>query len=192
MLAALMLLATSSSIFPAADLAADRRMYLPMLAFAGALCSIEFGRLKPVLIVALVCISIARSMVWQSDEALWREAVERAPHKVRPKIHLARDVGGAEALQLLAAAKVEAPDDAGIAAETGKVLMAQGKAAAALGEFGRALALRPRDAANYNNRGAALAALGQTDAARQDFERALELDPALVSARQNLQILQGR
>ena len=191
-LAAMVLLAPSSSIFPAADLAADRRMYLPLLALAGALCSIEFGRLKPVLIVVLVCVSFSRSLVWRSDEALWREAVERAPDKVRPKIHLARDVGPAEALQLLAAAKAEAPQNADIAAETGKVLLAQGQAAAALSEFGRALAIRPRDAANYNNRGAALAALGQTDAARQDFERALQLDPALVSARRNLQTLQGR
>ena len=32
--AGLLLLAPSSSIFPAEDLAADRRMYLPMIAFA--------------------------------------------------------------------------------------------------------------------------------------------------------------
>ncbi len=188
-LAGLVLLLPSSSIFPAADLAADRRMYLPVLAFAGALCSLPWGRVKalwPALVVVLAGVSMARTHVWRSDEALWREAVERAPHKVRPKIHLARDVAGPEALELLKAARVEAPEDADVATETGKVLLAEGRAGEALGEFGRALAMRPRDAAAYNNRGAALAALGQRDAARQDFERAVKLDPGMESARENL------
>jgi len=194
-LVGLLLLLPSSSLFPAADLAADRRMYLPLLAFAAAFCSTMVGRLKPALpaiVLALAAVSFARTQVWMSDESLWREAVERAPGKVRPKIHLARDVPAAEGLQLLEAARVLAPEDPRVATETGKILLAQGQAAAALGQFGRALALNPRDAANYNNRGAALAALGQTDAARQDFQRALQLDPSLVSARQNFQALQAR
>jgi tetratricopeptide (TPR) repeat protein len=194
-LAGFVLLLPSSSLFPAADLAADRRMYLPVLAFAGAVVSLGVGRRKRLphlLIVALIAIAFTRTQVWRSDEALWREAVSRAPHKVRPKIQLARAVAPAEALQLLAAARAQAPDDPNVATETGKVLLSAGQPAAALSEFGRALALSPRDAAAYNNRGAALAALGQTEAARQDFQRALELDPALASARRNFQALQGR
>ncbi|HWC98494.1 MAG TPA: tetratricopeptide repeat protein [Candidatus Sulfopaludibacter sp.] len=187
-LAGLVLLLPSSSIFPAADLAADRRMYFPLLAFAAALLPVKKQIAAPVILV-LMGLSFARTQVWMSDESLWREAVERAPDKVRPKIQLARAVPPAEGLQLLAAARAEAPEDPNIATETGKILLSAGQPAEALGEFGRALALQPRDAANYNNRGAALAALGQTEAARQDFERALKLDPTLVSARQNLQSL---
>ena len=194
-LAGLILLLASSSIFPAADLAADRRMYLPLLAFAAALC-VLFERWPrsagAAAVLVLAAVSFARTQVWASDEALWREAVLRAPDKVRPRIQLARDVAAPEALELLAAARALAPGDANVATETGKLLLAQGEAAAALSEFGRALALNPRDAANYNNRGAALAALGQTDAARQDFQRALQLDPTLLSARQNLTALQAR
>jgi tetratricopeptide (TPR) repeat protein len=191
-LAGLVLLLPSSSLFPAADLAADRRMYLPLLAFTAAFCSITTGNRKftvpaTAVVIALAAVSFARTQVWDSDEALWREAVVRAPGKERPKIHLARDVAAAEALQLLADARALAPEDPNVATETGKILLSQGHAASALSEFGRALALNPRDPGNFNNRGAALAALGQTDAARQDFERALALDPALVSARQNLQ-----
>jgi Flp pilus assembly protein TadD len=141
------------------------------------------------LVVALAALSVGRTVVWASDERLWREAVARAPDKIRPRIQLARDVPPAEALTLLAQARRLAPGDANVATETGKVLLTQGNAAAALSEFGRALALNPRDAENYNNRGVALLALGQRDAARQDFQHALQLDPNLMEARQNLRRL---
>jgi len=191
--AGLLLLLPSSSMFPAADLAADRRMYLAVLAFAACIALVIRTRWIPAAIVlALIAVSFARTQVWMSEASLWREAVERAPGKVRPKIHLARVVPPPEALQLLAAARQQAPDDPNIPAEAGRILLNAGQPAAALSEFGRALALNPRDASNYNNRGAALAALGQTDAARQDFEHALQLDPTLVSARQNLQSLPVR
>jgi tetratricopeptide (TPR) repeat protein len=189
--AAIVLLLPSSSIFPAADLAVDRRMYLPMLGLAAA-AGWALSRVKPqalaaTVVIALTAVTFARTRVWLSDESLWREAVERAPNKIRPKIQLARAVAPPEALALLADARRLAPGDPEISTETGRVLLAQGNAAAALAQFGRALALAPREARNYNNRGVALLALGQTDAARQDFRRALQLDPALTEARENLQ-----
>ena len=140
-------------------------------------------------VVALAGVSIGRTYVWTTEERLWREAVRRAPEKVRPKIQLARAVPAAEALELLAGAGRLAPNDPEVAAETGKILLSEGQAAAALEEFGRALALDPRDARNFNNRGVALDALGQTDAARQDFERALRMDAGLTEARENLEKL---
>jgi hypothetical protein len=88
-LGGLMLLLPSSSILPAADFAADRRMYLPMIAFVG-LASF-WHRLKFVLPVLLV-LSVIQTQVWRTGEALWTPAVERAPNKVRPKIQLARAV----------------------------------------------------------------------------------------------------
>ena len=189
---ALVLLLPSSSVFPAADLAADRRMYLPLFALAAA-AALLVSRLRKETIaaiavtIALTAVSFARTQVWMSDEALWREAVSRAPGKVRPKIQLSRNLPPAEALQLLGKARELAPNDPGVPAETGRVLLTTGRPAEALAEFGRALALDPRDARNYNNRGVALEALGQTEAARQDFERALRIDPSLVTARENLQ-----
>jgi len=194
--AAAILLLPSSSIFPAADLAADRRMYLAMfpLAAAAALLLVRLRTramqtVAALVIAALVVVSIGRTQVWASDESLWREAVRRAPDKVRPRIQLSRSVGTQEALALLAEASRIAPDDATVAAETGRVLLAAGRPAEALAQFGRALALAPRDANNYNNRGVALQALGQTEAARGDFRRALELDPSLAAARENLRKL---
>jgi tetratricopeptide (TPR) repeat protein len=204
LLAGLILLIPSSSLFPAADLSADRRMYLPMLGFAAAAGCLLVGqasacqrplagafryRTAALVVVVLAAVSLGRTHVWMTEERLWREAVRRAPEKVRPKIQLARAVPAAEALELLAAARRLAPYDPAVPAETGKILLSEGQPAAALEEFGRALALDPLDARNFNNRGVALDALGQTEAARQDFERALRIDPGLTEARQNLEKL---
>jgi len=196
LLAGLILLIPSSSVFPAQDLAADRRMYLPLLGFA-AVAGLLLERVKPralapAAVVALALVSIVRTQVWMTEESLWREAVERAPDKVRPKIQLARALPAAKALELLSQARDLAPHDPAVAAELGKTLLAEGQPEAALPEFGRALALDPRDARNFNNRGVALAALGQTEAARADFEHALRIDPNLAEARQNLLKIQPR
>jgi Flp pilus assembly protein TadD len=168
-------------------------MYLPFLGFAAAagwlLTRVRTQALAAVVVVALAGAGMARTYVWMNEERLWREAVRRAPEKVRPKIQLARAVPAVEALELLAGARRLAPFDPAVAAETGRILLSEGQPAAALEEFGRALALDPMDARNFNNRGVALDALGQIEAARQDFERALALDPSLTETRQNLEKL---
>ena len=189
-LAGLVLLIPSSSLFPAADLAADRRLYLPMVAFALA-AALLLERIEPravalAVVSCLVLVSMVRTRVWMSEKSLWSEAVAHAPHKVRPKVQLARALPAAEALELLAKARGEAPDEPSIAAETGRLLLAEGQPDAALAEFGRALALDPRNALYLNNRGVALEALGQSAAARADFERALQIDPGLAEAKANL------
>lgn len=188
-LAALVLLAPSSSVFPATDLAADRRMYLPMLALAPGV-ALLLARLRSHWIagiaVVLVALSIGRMQVWRTEQSLWEEAVRRAPEKVRPKLQLARAVGGERALQLLREARALAPEDPQVASEMGRIYLESGKAPEALAEFGRALALEPRDPRALSNRGAALLALGQTEAARRDFERALAIDPCLFESRLNL------
>jgi len=184
------LLLPSSSIFPAADLAADRRMYLPVLAFGAAIgIALNRFRLEPVLAVAAVIlagISVQRTLIWMSDQSLWREAMERAPEKIRPKIQLARALPASQGLELLNKARLSAPHEPSIAAETGRILLGEGQPDAALEEFGRALALSPTNPQYINNRGVALQALGQTEAARADFVRALALDPKLTEARDNL------
>lgn len=194
--AGLLLLLPSSSIFPAADLAADRRMYFAMFAFAAALGlvleRIPSNAVLAAIGVVLLGTGVARTVVWMSDESLWREAVERAPDKLRPKIQLARALPAAKGLEILTKARIAAPHDATVAAETGRILLAEGQADAALEEFGRALALDPMNAQYVNNRGVVLQALGQTEAARADFMRAIGMDPKLAEARENLAKLPPR
>jgi tetratricopeptide (TPR) repeat protein len=195
-IAGLILLIPSSSFFPAADVSADRRMYLPMFAFAAA-AALLLARVKTPAVLAAIALllaglSVQRTMVWMTEESLWREAVERAPRKLRPKLQLARALPAAKGLELLATARLDAPYEPAVATETGKILLSEGQAEGALEEFGRALALAPMDARNMNNRGVALMALGQTEAARADFERALRTLPSLVEARENLAKLPPR
>ena len=198
LVAGLILLIPGSSVFPAPDLSADRRLYLPLFALATA-AALACERLPtPAVapaaltgVLLLTAVSVSRTFVWNDDRLLWREAVERAPEKVRPKIELARVLPASQALEMLAAARRLAPENPRIAAETGRILLAQGQPDAALDEFTHALAGDPRDALSLNNRGVAFELLGQTEAARADFERALQLDPTLDQARENLAKLTG-
>ena len=118
----LLLLAPSSSILPAADLAADRRMYLPMVAFcacAGLLLEAVDRRVVVAIVLALIAISIRYTLLWEHPEALWREAARLAPQAVRPRIQLARalpPVGGLEELRA-------APDVEDVATERGRLLI---------------------------------------------------------------------
>ena len=180
-LAGMILLIPSSSIFPATDLAADRRMYLPLIAFTAALAPLV-QRWKYYLAPVLILLSIGRMEVWRTERSLWQEAVERSPAKARPAIQLARVVPPQEALPILNAA----PTVPEVFTEKGRVYLDLGQPADALREFGQALALTPRDAHAINNRGVALLALGQATAAQADFRRALQIDPALQDAQRNL------
>jgi len=182
----LLLLAPSSSILPAADLAADRRMYLPMIAFcacAGVLLEAVDRRAIVAIILGLIAISIRYSILWTSPEVLWSEATSRAPNAVRPRIQLARALPPEQAIEELQGV---APDDENVATERGRLLLTLGRPAEALSAFGRALALSPNDAMAISNRAVALAALGSRDAAIAEFQRALEKEPCLSDARGNL------
>ncbi len=204
-LAGLILLLPSSSILPANDLMADRRMYLPMLAFAPALALalqhlaqhlIKIQRpqrqrafasalmLLPLLL--WIGISIRYTLLWRSGESLWGEASRLAPTKLRPRLQLARSVSPDRALPILREAEQLAPMDPAIATQQGTAWLQLNRPAEALTAYGRALALTPEDPAAMNNRGVALLALGQQDAARADFERALARNPCLFDPRVNL------
>jgi hypothetical protein len=179
--AALVLLLPSSSVFPAADLAADRRMYLPVLA-AGAALALRFPWIS-YSVYALVLLSVWRTTDWMDAERFWRKQAESG--SIRSTVQLARVVEPAESAQLLEEAKRKSPDDALVASELGRVYASSGSPEKALVEFGRALALTPNSPQALSNRGVALLLMKQRDAARMDFERALRVDPCAFEARLN-------
>jgi hypothetical protein len=191
--AGLILLAPSSSIFPAEDLAADRRLYLPMVAFAGfvGLVLERVGR-QAILIpaaVALTALSTHRSLVWRSEQRLWAEAAQRAPKKMRPRIFLARLAGTEDALRILDEAHAFAPNDPRPLIEKGLRLMDVKLPGMAVHEFECALALAPDDPAALNNYGAALSLLGKREAAVEQFRHALRVQPCSATPRKNLALL---
>ena len=114
------LLAPTSSFVPLADLFAERRMYLPMLSLSLAIGFLMKRTPKTVLLglgLVLCGLSFQRSLVWQTEESLWRDTVEKSPSKFRPKLQLARALKtthgtDSERLALLQQAKALAPADA--------------------------------------------------------------------------------
>jgi tetratricopeptide (TPR) repeat protein len=189
LLAGFVLLVPSSSIFPAADLAADRRMYFPLVAF-GAVAGLLLHRLRLAFLAPafalLGVLSFSQTRLWGTEQGLWMEAARLAPKHIRPKRQLARLLPPEQALVLLEEARQLAPDDPRVASDLGRVYLSLGRPVLALEQFGRALAAEPNSAEALNNRGVALLMMGQTEAARQDFLRALEKDPNLPDARRNL------
>jgi hypothetical protein len=188
--AGLVLLAPSSTIFPAADLAADRRLYLPMVAlaaFAGLLLArLPRVPLLPVLIAGLGVLSLLRTEVWRTELALWSEAVEQAPTKVRALLHLARASDPAAAVDILDYAESLAPGNPELPEEKGTRFLEAGLPNLALREFDRELAMRPGYLPAMNNRGIALSLAGRRDEAVASFEQVLAIDPCWSSARSNL------
>jgi tetratricopeptide (TPR) repeat protein len=202
-LAGILLLLPSSSILPANDVMADRRMYLPMIAFTGCAALLfdqwvlrRSPRVGAAVGIAILLVFAAISMrsvrFWRSAEALWSEAVRVSPTKVRPRLQLARATLARDpqaALQTVVSAQgfARTPfDQAALDAEQGSILLRMNRPAEALNAFGQALALTPDDPGAINNRGAALLALGQREAARADFERALTKDRCYFDALLNL------
>ena len=59
--------------------------------------------------------SFVQASTWTQAERLWRQAVEAAPRKVRPRVQLARVLPPREALGVLAEAQSFAPNDANVA-----------------------------------------------------------------------------
>jgi hypothetical protein len=186
----LVFLAPTSSIFPAMDLAADRRMYMAMLG-AGGLAGVALAgtRYPPLLAagaIVLAMLSWVRAGVWQSPETLWEDAMRGAPEKLRPRLQLSRVVEPRRALEILEEARAFASDDPDLATELGRVKLQLGLPGEALTEFGKVVGQRPRDAMALNNRGTALLALELDAHAENDFRRAIRLDPCLVEPYANL------
>jgi len=189
-LGGLILLAPTSSIFPASDLAADRRVYLPMVAWSAMVGLILHRTNYRVLLVAggilYAMFSFVRTQAWMSEVSLWEDAMRWAPEKVRPRVQLARASPPDRALDLLEEARRIEPENSRVATEMGRVYLTQGKPGEALREFGRVVAALPNDPSALNNRGVALLALGMKDHAVADFRKAVELQPCLGEAWDNL------
>ena len=94
-------LAPSSSVIPVADYAFDHRMYLPL---AGVVVAIVFGghtllrdRIRKPLLIGLACagalmlaaMTYLRNCDYQTEDRMWRDVVDKAPHNLRARNDLA-------------------------------------------------------------------------------------------------------
>ncbi len=176
------LLAPSSSVLPlATEIAAERRMYLPLAAIVAAVVIGAFlvwqraagrvlsdvrarrrvGMASAVAIVGglalwLGAMTYVRNKVFWSDEGIWRDTVEKRPNNPRARLNYGID------------------------------LYAAGQLAAAERELREAVRLNSVSAAAHANLGAVLCALGKLDEGISHLRTGLVLDPQYTTAYGNL------
>jgi protein O-mannosyl-transferase len=157
-----LLLAPTSSFVPiATEVAAERRMYLPLAALVALLVCLA-SRLRGARVwgpVAFALLALAggaathaRNAEWANAVALWQSQVAAKPELAQGHVNLG--IAYAEA----------------------------GDPAAAAAAYVRALELAPGDARAHYDLALALSALGRTDDALTRLERAVEIEPRFEAA----------
>jgi tetratricopeptide (TPR) repeat protein len=155
-LMALLLLAPTSSVMPIKDTLAERRMYLPFLGFALIACDLVTRiRIRKSYLMAAeagICIILAvltyqRNGVWVSMESLWHDAYRKNPENPRALMGL------------------------------GDGYAAEGKCAAAVPYFQKAVQLDP-EYRNVFNLAGAYDCAGQAGEALVGYQNALKIKPS--------------
>ena len=200
------ILAPTSSVVPiVSEIAAERRMYLPLAAIVaatvlgvyallrarpprGALTALAAGAA-----LALASASALRLELYRSPLELWSQVLEVYPtHRLRDRIEssiaqeLAHEGRLADALPHFELAAQLRPSSAENWANLGRARLMQGALEAAANALGRAVQLDPDDAAEHAHLGLALGRMSRWSEAETELERALALDPANANARKTL------
>ncbi len=201
------LLAPSSSVLPlATEIAAERRMYLPLAAIITVAVISVFlawkrlatgffpdphsrrtaGRAAAVvtvgaLTIALGTLTYGRNRQYWSDEEIWRDAVEKRPNNPRARLNYGIDLYDAGRLpeaerQLREAVRLK-ETSAAAHANLGPVLCALGQVDEGIWHLERALTLDPEYTTAHGNLGEAYASKGDRVRATQQFTRAVEVSP---------------
>lgn len=160
------ILAPTSSFIPiASEVAAERRMYLPVVAVMVLVMAAARKFRWPVAAVAaglFLVMTIQRNATYASDLAIWSDTVAKRPGNARAHVNL------------------------------GAALIGRGRLNDAVAHFGHAVQLKPRYADAHYNLGIALAVTGDSDHAMTHLRTALELEPGNAQARLNLARLLAR
>jgi tetratricopeptide (TPR) repeat protein len=204
---------------------AERYLYLPSVALAiafaaaiGALATRGRGAIAAALAtgvtIALAVLTFERGLVWQHEEALWADAVAKAPGEAMPLAELARarqvrgDETGALALWLRARELPAEPQVAGtIEGNIGLAYLRRGDEGTARPHLERALRLHPAQYSVQRALGAVLYAQAAAiaparesaaqmqamlESARSHYESALRLAPTSIQVRLELALVLAR
>lgn len=197
---ALIFLAPTSTIAPLGDLAAERRMLLPLLCIApliGYTADKVLRRKHLFWATALIGCILAgvtynRAQTWQHAETLWSDTVAKSPMKARPKLHLAGALAELGAINdeereaLLRAAVDVEPESAGAWGELGFFLLQRHRIPEATESWQTAHQLAPDDPTLAVNYGVALANNDKLQEAEALFRTILARHPCHFDARNNL------
>jgi predicted negative regulator of RcsB-dependent stress response len=213
-----LILAPTSSILPSAgEVAAERRMYLPLaavvtlvvLGFHQLLRNIVPDRkegpltrrnLDVALLIAitltLVALTIRRNDDFRTELSIWTDAVSKRPNNARAHLNLGDALMAQGRLEEATAHYAEAlrlsPNYGTVHIAIGVALGRLGRLDEAMEHFSQAIALGQELATAYFNLGVALAQKGRFEEASKNFEAALRVDPDSRMAKGALNALRSR
>jgi Flp pilus assembly protein TadD len=201
------ILAPSSSVLPlATEVAAERRMYLPLAALVvvavvgtyllgqrllaavitdarsrRAAAKVAAAVLVACVVAALGATTYARNRDYWSDERIWQDTVEKRPTNPRARVNYGVDLYAARRLpeaerELREAVRLK-ETNAPAQASLGSVLCALGQLDEGISHLERALALDPEYTPAHGNLAEAYAARGQRALAAQQFALAVAVSP---------------
>ena len=211
-LAFVLVVLSPTSVVPiVTEMAAERRMYLPLAAIivlvvvgsyqlASAVikrhrASLEQPRLAiflpmVALSLALGLISVNRLRAYQDETILWTEVVQRQPQNALAHGNLGSLYGKVarhtEAIDELQTAISLDPEDHTALTNLGLALTNVGKFDQAIHRLNAAIALQPDDPIALNNLGVALIQTGRYAEAVEPLERAIRIRPQLAMAHNSL------
>jgi tetratricopeptide (TPR) repeat protein len=205
-----LILAPSSSLVPIIkEIAAERRMYLPLAAVVtgcvaaawglgkGLICGLTesdgarrvVGSALAIAALAATCAELGyrtfeRNATYRTAISIWEDTAEKRPRNPGAQVSLGAaylQAGRAdEAIQCFSRAIELKPDLADAYNDRGAAHTVNGHEAEALRDFEQALKLDPRSAAAYGGRAAAYIHLQRYDLALADCREALALQPDLA------------
>jgi tetratricopeptide (TPR) repeat protein len=206
-LAFFLLLAPTSSVVPiGSEIAAERRMYLPLAAViagvvvlawrAGSRVPVRLGLAVLAFVAAALGVAtVRRSADYATEVGIWEDTIAKRPENARARQNLSaalqRAGRGDDSLQAWAAALRLSPEQGAARFNEANQLYLQGRYADASRLYAVAAISLPHVARIRTNLGASLLAEGKREEAVQQFEEALRLDPNDEQARKNLAIARG-
>jgi protein O-mannosyl-transferase len=206
------ILAPSSSIIPLPQqVAAEKRMYLPLAAVVTAvvlggnvagrwlirrrmlspLASRRIGATLTLFVAAVLGIlTYQRNADYLSEMSIWRDVISKAPGNARGYGSLARILASRgrsdEAIEQYRKALEIMPDYTDALNNLGLALAARGQIDAAMAQYRKALEIDPDFADTHYNLGILLDGLGRTDEAIAEYQKTLEINPDFAEAHNNL------
>lgn len=188
LLAFAILLAPTSSLIPIEDVAAERRMYLPLAGLLMVLMQVLIRvRLTAALtgfllagVLIFAALTHERSKLWSSDVAFWSDIVQRSPGKSRGYTHLAyayaRTGRCSEAVKMAGRAPEPVRNTPEFLGVLGHAYACDGRMEQAVASFERAVEVAP-GAGRYLALAAIYRRVGRQWDAQLAEERALKIPP---------------
>jgi hypothetical protein len=199
-----LILVPTSSILPSAgEVAAERRMYLPLAAVVTLVVAAVHRVLREIVpnrrvgmltrqnlgwaLVIGILLTLGRATVRRNEDyrsavSIWSDAVNKRPNNPRAHLHLGDGLMAEGNLEGAVGQYAEAlrllPNYGTVHIAMGVALGRLGRIHEAIDQFSQAIAMGQEPVTAYFNRGVALARRGRLEEAIRDFEAALQLDPS--------------